>query len=105
MIRRPPRSTLDRSSAASDVYKRQTLGNLGCYAPGSGSSVACRAGSGLTNTGPLSLRPGVYAMEAPSAWFSSTSTAYFAMDNGFRGQTFPFLRDATISLPPTYGVL
>src|SRR5678815_5437353 len=28
MIRRPPRSTLDRSSAASDVYKRQ----LSCYA-------------------------------------------------------------------------
>ena len=25
MIRRPPRSTLDRSSAASDVYKRQKL--------------------------------------------------------------------------------
>src|SRR5678810_176096 len=25
MIRRPPRSTLDRSSAASDVYKRQPL--------------------------------------------------------------------------------
>ena len=25
MIRRPPRSTLDRSSAASDVYKRQAL--------------------------------------------------------------------------------
>ena len=30
MIRRPPRSTLDRSSAASDVYKRQDpdLGRL-----------------------------------------------------------------------------
>ena len=28
MIRRPPRSTLDRSSAASDVYKRQTLTGL-----------------------------------------------------------------------------
>ena len=28
MIRRPPRSTLDRSSAASDVYKRQVLGEL-----------------------------------------------------------------------------
>ena len=29
MIRRPPRSTLDRSSAASDVYKRQAiLGDL-----------------------------------------------------------------------------
>ena len=26
MIRRPPRSTLDRSSAASDVYKRQMIG-------------------------------------------------------------------------------
>ena len=25
MIRRPPRSTLDRSSAASDVYKRQQV--------------------------------------------------------------------------------
>ena len=31
MIRRPPRSTLDRSSAASDVYKRQTI-NLGANA-------------------------------------------------------------------------
>ena len=27
MIRRPPRSTLDRSSAASDVYKRQVFLN------------------------------------------------------------------------------
>ena len=29
MIRRPPRSTLDRSSAASDVYKRQLDGGAG----------------------------------------------------------------------------
>ena len=29
MIRRPPRSTLDRSSAASDVYKRQGLTSYG----------------------------------------------------------------------------
>ena len=28
MIRRPPRSTLDRSSAASDVYKRQPRDGL-----------------------------------------------------------------------------
>ena len=28
MIRRPPRSTLDRSSAASDVYKRQNPGSF-----------------------------------------------------------------------------
>ena len=34
MIRRPPRSTLDRSSAASDVYKRQAqhIGRLGSWA-------------------------------------------------------------------------
>src|SRR5678809_1180103 len=31
MIRRPPRSTLDRSSAASDVYKRQHLLGLRTY--------------------------------------------------------------------------
>ena len=30
MIRRPPRSTLDRSSAASDVYKRQETGVSNC---------------------------------------------------------------------------
>mgnify|MGYP003381551013 CR=1 FL=1 len=28
MIRRPPRSTLDRSSAASDVYKRQVASDV-----------------------------------------------------------------------------
>ena len=28
MIRRPPRSTLDRSSAASDVYKRQNINSM-----------------------------------------------------------------------------
>src|SRR5678809_1712996 len=28
MIRRPPRSTLDRSSAASDVYKRQLVSSF-----------------------------------------------------------------------------
>ena len=31
MIRRPPRSTLDRSSAASDVYKRQVFTLSGNY--------------------------------------------------------------------------
>ena len=37
MIRRPPRSTLDRSSAASDVYKRQHQeGVLFRVAPGDG---------------------------------------------------------------------
>ena len=32
MIRRPPRSTLDRSSAASDVYKRQGQRRLNAHA-------------------------------------------------------------------------
>ena len=31
MIRRPPRSTLDRSSAASDVYKRQIIFKAAFY--------------------------------------------------------------------------
>ena len=34
MIRRPPRSTLDRSSAASDVYKRQGQAAAARRAPG-----------------------------------------------------------------------
>ena len=33
MIRRPPRSTLDRSSAASDVYKRQVKMGVGVDDP------------------------------------------------------------------------
>ena len=39
MIRRPPRSTLDRSSAASDVYKRQPKTNLR-FSAGSGFRTA-----------------------------------------------------------------
>src|SRR5665811_533020 len=39
MIRRPPRSTRVRSSAASDVYKRQVAGlpPQGCWMPNQGS--------------------------------------------------------------------
>src|SRR5678809_1690413 len=40
MIRRPPRSTLDRSSAASDVYKRQVISG----GPGSGLYKSTDAG-------------------------------------------------------------
>ena len=35
MIRRPPRSTLDRSSAASDVYKRQGIHDVLAKSKGS----------------------------------------------------------------------
>ena len=37
MIRRPPRSTLDRSSAASDVYKRQVHHRTTPGRPGQGA--------------------------------------------------------------------
>mgnify|MGYP003380734502 CR=1 FL=1 len=56
MIRRPPRSTLDRSSAASDVYKRQTLtlaGGLNCQ-PGfrfSGSQTLLSGRGSVLTTG------------------------------------------------------
>ena len=43
MIRRPPRSTLDRSSAASDVYKRQ---GLPVGADGGGGAVSEGGGAG-----------------------------------------------------------
>ena len=51
MIRRPPRSTLDRSSAASDVYKRQLPGHLCCGEAGGrrswleGASIVAVAGN------------------------------------------------------------
>ena len=54
MIRRPPRSTLDRSSAASDVYKRQQVGSAGNNglqvqsAGGNGVQVDAAANSGLS---------------------------------------------------------
>ena len=40
MIRRPPRSTLERSSAASDVYKRQGLGLEGSFGGFEGEAAA-----------------------------------------------------------------
>ena len=48
MIRRPPRSTLDRSSAASDVYKRQGVREHGGQrSQGAGEpEVARRTGGG-----------------------------------------------------------
>ena len=51
MIRRPPRSTQSRSSAASDVYKRQALDHLG---RGLGDDLEMDLLQGLR---PLELRP------------------------------------------------
>ena len=39
MIRRPPRSTLDRSSAASDVYKRQVFSWIDLVFPIAGTGL------------------------------------------------------------------
>ena len=47
MIRRPPRSTLDRSSAASDVYKRQGLHDVDALAAGGGGERFRRGGGRL----------------------------------------------------------
>ena len=48
MIRRPPRSTLDRSSAASDVYKRQTRFN-GNFATTFTAGKEIKTGPGFKN--------------------------------------------------------
>ena len=44
MIRRPTRSTLDRSSAASDVYKRQVLEDAGVKLSSVASKVLSKSG-------------------------------------------------------------
>ena len=49
MIRRPPRSTLDRSSAASDVYKRQCVNNMVPILYSSNSTIV--NGTSQLNTG------------------------------------------------------
>src|SRR5664279_1172289 len=59
MIRRPPRSTLSSSSAASDVYKRQT--QYQCLRPPIARPVAPR----MASTAPTTIRmiPRVHTME------------------------------------------
>ena len=51
MVRRPPRSTLDRSSAASDVYKRQGVGGAEGQVP-LVDAVEPERGTGLGGGGP-----------------------------------------------------
>ena len=60
MIRRPPRSTLDRSSAASDVYKRQVGGDLGGEVAPLILEEEALALPDLAHRGVLSLRPVSY---------------------------------------------
>src|SRR5674536_280779 len=102
MIRRPPRSTLSSSSAASDVYKRQTLLPNGVAGPlykiGSPSllfSYATIIASLVVpvNCSPLSIRARVFASVAvisvpaiaPSLNASEDMTIIFMVpnDDGF----------------------
>src|SRR5678809_1789067 len=53
MIRRPPRSTLDRSSAASDVYKRQPLRKSPNVADSVGNNGGARVGAYRVDGRPL----------------------------------------------------
>eukprot|EP00657_Telonema_sp_P-1_P008801 TRINITY_DN30872_c0_g1_i1.p1 TRINITY_DN30872_c0_g1~~TRINITY_DN30872_c0_g1_i1.p1 ORF type:complete len:116 (+),score=39.10 TRINITY_DN30872_c0_g1_i1:74-421(+) len=53
MIRRPPKSTQSRSSAASDVYKRQRLNRLRVQLHGAGVHTCPRSWSGLVGCRPL----------------------------------------------------
>src|SRR5678809_122087 len=69
MIRRPPRSTLDRSSAASDVYKRQGQGGEARRTPETprAGSAASRPTT-VTTTGRMNLLSsanGGHLMAAP----------------------------------------
>ena len=54
MIRRPPRSTQSRSSAASDVYKRQ-VADMGTPVTTNEINVACRVSGPGANNGMYKL--------------------------------------------------
>ena len=60
MIRRPPRSTLDRSSAASDVYKRQGFEGITQIAGSSVVSAASQNGSAAASLANISIDPVSY---------------------------------------------
>src|SRR5664280_3747837 len=79
MIRRPPRSTLSSSSAASDVYKRQH------YAKGTPSSSLSQTPTGCKRTvsGTISLPCSGYFSPFPHGTGSlSVSQKYLALPDG-----------------------
>src|SRR5678809_482259 len=74
MIRRPPRSTLDRSSAASDVYKRQVINNVSA---GTYNAITVKDANGCTKV----ITPGV-TIANPPAITASASAGTIACNNG-----------------------
>ena len=83
MRRRPPRSTRDRSSAASDVYKRQGAGRLSAIDLGSGEKTVLA--SELPLNVPVILAPQAVGMPAGVA-VAADGTIYVscAGDNSIR---------------------
>ena len=69
MIRRPPRSTLDRSSAASDVYKRQVEVVTGVFEVGAlvkgNEGVGGHKGGGFKGTEEVGAFPEIIAAGNP----------------------------------------
>src|SRR5664280_3463201 len=82
MIRRPPRSTLSSSSAASDVYKRQVLAQL---ATPTGIAVTGTVSLDVDGTalGAQTVTGGQAAFDVPATIGvgNHTVTAQFASDN------------------------
>src|SRR5678816_2046045 len=81
MIRRPPRSTLDRSSAASDVYKRQEQGLLGSMSY-TEKYLATRAPAPGTETSIEQMWRWRYRFPITPQPGHKELVAYFNIDNG-----------------------
>src|SRR5664279_1900918 len=81
MIRRPPRSTLSSSSAASDVYKRQILAKIEGRNPS--YSVKCRIGAAMVwDAEKRGLLPGREMVE-PTSGNTGIALAYVAAARGY----------------------
>src|SRR5680860_432889 len=91
MIRRPPRSTQSRSSAASDVYKRQAVG----LAPGPGATTRQDAPSALRFSflGPVVVEPDDRAPVEVRGAQPALVLAYLVLE-----RPRPLLRDELVEL-------
>src|SRR5678810_574336 len=94
MIRRPPRSTLDRSSAASDVYKRQVFVPIGQW----DNRALRNRGAALGLHGIGRLKPGVSVEQGEADLdrvMSDLAVAYPATNKG-HGSTVSSLKSRIV---------